>query len=341
MTHHKTGGTLPPPHWMPIHLDQAAGRVLFRELDLAAFRRAPFHDGRTRIITDRPADARLLSDVIAAWRAATPAPDRLLLHQSFCGSTLLARALQMAGCAASYREPQILIQALESHAQRADQPATEAILALFRRAPQGEQPCVVKPSNWVNPYLAAHPVASAPGLVLLRIDLVAFLLANLRGGKDRLGYSLSLLNLHLSMKPSWKPLIADINRMTGTSPVRAPLHMLAVLHALQEQDFQTLAQRNADRGNRPALEISHRGLTENLRDTLDHVCRALGLNPAHTDVEQALAPLLATHAKSHGINHFRLPDQSRADNALFHEFRDDIIATETWAATHLHGHSQP
>ena len=109
-----------------------------------------------------------------------------IFHTSFCGSTLLARALEVPGVSSGLREPDVLIN-LANRLVRADDPANrqrfELILRLIERPLAAGEAVIVKPTNFANrlvePMLAARPESRA---VLLYSDVETFLRSLLKRG---------------------------------------------------------------------------------------------------------------------------------------------------------------
>jgi hypothetical protein len=106
-------------------------------------------------------DQRLGGDWTAAvrlgWReiaiAPVPPPAALLFHTAFCGSTLLARTLQLPPQVVALREPQVLNQlasaALRQPRSRIEGPL-RAALGLLARPWVSEGRILIKPTNQAN-----------------------------------------------------------------------------------------------------------------------------------------------------------------------------------------------
>ena len=86
-------------------------------------------------------------------RAATEAPLYFIFHSSFCCSTLLSKALDVEGAAASLSEPNVLVN-LAEHAIRsgvaATQPMLELGLRLLARPLGNREAVILKPSSFAN-----------------------------------------------------------------------------------------------------------------------------------------------------------------------------------------------
>lgn len=124
--------------------------------------------------------------VAAEASPAAQAPIHFVFNTSFCCSTLLAKALDVSGVAASVREPNILVD-LAERLIRADNPANRALLelglCLLERPLAPHEAIVVKPSNFANrlaePLLMLRPASRA---VLLYSDAGTFLRSLLKRG---------------------------------------------------------------------------------------------------------------------------------------------------------------
>ena len=102
-----------PKGWFPAAVDISKAEIDFRKLSLKDFESAPFHDGRVNFFENSHQQIIPFDDLLKATRKLTPSFDRIILHQSFCGSTFLAHVLTVPGATVSYREPQALIQIAE------------------------------------------------------------------------------------------------------------------------------------------------------------------------------------------------------------------------------------
>jgi hypothetical protein len=133
----------------PVQFDDQRGEFLLLPLSLDVLSGAAFLDQRMGL------DWRLARRV--PWRELhvekPPAPPALLFHTAFCGSTLLARALQAPPDIVALREPQALLQlatfAEHAPADQVDGPL-DAVLQLLSRPWSVGGRCVIKPSNLAN-----------------------------------------------------------------------------------------------------------------------------------------------------------------------------------------------
>jgi hypothetical protein len=119
-------------------------------------------------------------------RAATEAPLHFIFHSSFCCSTLLSKALDVEGAAASLSEPNVLVNVAE-HAIRsgvaATQPMLELGLRLLARPLGNREAVILKPSSFANRLI--QPILdlrSGSRGVLLYSDAATFLGSVVRRG---------------------------------------------------------------------------------------------------------------------------------------------------------------
>lgn len=117
---------------------------------------------------------------------ASQAPMHFVFHTSFCGSTLLARALDLPGVSAALKEPDVLINLayrLIRSDDRANAQRLELALRLLERPLAPGETVLVKPTNFANrlvePMLALRPNSRA---VLLYSDVDTFLRSLLKRG---------------------------------------------------------------------------------------------------------------------------------------------------------------
>lgn len=118
--------------------------------------------------------------------SAAPGPIHFVFHTSFCGSTLLARALEVPGVSSGLREPDVLMNLANRFAQSEDvanRQRLELVLRLLERPSKPGESVIVKSTNFANrlldPVLTLRPQSCA---VLLYSDLESFLQSLLRRG---------------------------------------------------------------------------------------------------------------------------------------------------------------
>lgn len=128
---------------------------------------------------DYPKVAVKAADVAAHVGEAAAAPLHFIFHTAFCASTLMVKALDIAGTSVGLKEPDVLIN-LANRLTRSDEPANRErlrlVLRLLARPFAEGETVIVKPTNFANrlilPALEEAPEARA---VLLYSDLPTLL----------------------------------------------------------------------------------------------------------------------------------------------------------------------
>lgn len=152
--------------------------AIFVQMDRAAYGRSIFLDHRIQLAADgvTAIPVRRLADL------PKPAPMGWIFHLAHCGSTLLARALDLPHANLVLREPLMLRQM----GIALDGPKLDVALALLGRRYAAERPTIAKanvPVNFILPEIAARmPMARA---VFLWCPLRDWLLAVLRSPGHR------------------------------------------------------------------------------------------------------------------------------------------------------------
>jgi hypothetical protein len=174
------------PAWLPHGFEPASDTLRFVRLGRAARRAPPFLDGR-RI---GPELERATAPIEAlAFAPADGTRCHFIFHSAFCGSTLLARALDIEGRSLALKEPNILGSLLQQAAAAGSAGAVkrplETVLALLERPFEPGETIILKPSDGANPLAAAmlalRPEAKA---ILLYRPLPQFLLSVVRRGQS-------------------------------------------------------------------------------------------------------------------------------------------------------------
>lgn len=173
------------PEWLPHTYNVDGQSLTFVEVSRAARSQLRFlfdehfNDNFTKTIV--PFEA-----IVTAIDPAPRAPIHFVFHTSFCGSSLLARALEMPGIVSAMREPAILINLanrLISSNDQANADRLELALRLLERPFLPGESVITKQSNFANrlidPALRARPASRA---VLLYSDLDTYLISLLKRG---------------------------------------------------------------------------------------------------------------------------------------------------------------
>jgi hypothetical protein len=126
------------------------------------------------------------SAIAAHVGEASQAPIHFIFHTSFCGSTLMLKALDIEGRTVGLKEPDVLINLANRFIRsddRANRDRLALVLRLLSRPFEAGESIIVKPTNFANrlaiPLLEASPESRA---VLLYSDVRPLLRSILRRG---------------------------------------------------------------------------------------------------------------------------------------------------------------
>lgn len=292
-----------PDHYLHSFDGDAA---VFVPMDRAAYHRSIFLDARIS-----PAEEGALRIPVAALLETipTPAPTGWIMHVAHCGSTLLARALDVTHSNLVLREPQALRQLAFSP------PDTRLALvgAMLSKRYRPDLPTIVKgnvPTNFLLPRLGAmHPQAR---MIVLHLPLRDYLLAILRSDNHR----------------TWlRNVTTQLANHIGAMPQASDAERAAALWLAQIQLYADAATSlpNARSVDAEAFFADPRSV---LRVVADHLAVPL----SHAEIEtRVTGPLFATYSKNPAQsfdNAERLARRQRAERDLLPE----IDQAEQWIA---------
>lgn len=196
MTDAKTLAT--SAEWLPDALDAGRGVIRFARISAEALRREAFLDARKNQSVTNWAEARI-ADLAPHISPAPPAS--YIFHSAFCGSTLLARALDVPGASLALKEPGILldlVNARRAHpAFRSDivyRQHTDIILGLLHRRRAPGEAILIKPTNLALP-LAAEVIARGAPALFLYGSLREFLMSILKKGEEGRAFGRKMFNI--------------------------------------------------------------------------------------------------------------------------------------------------
>ena len=319
---------------MPSGVDFKTSEFLYVETSEGIIRRSAFIDGRTPIAVKKRLHRAPITAALE-WQEAqvnqlNPA---IIFHTSFCGSTLLSGLLQASSTALVYREPHILseLATLKSgkHPVTRQNGHFQAVLAFvlgqFRKS-WSDVTTIIKPSNWANTLLPELTCADLTKQSLIAmIDEEEFLLANLRGGKQRLAYSLALLNHLLQSGMVSRSLVLDIER-GGHTPTGRLLRLLTALYQAQD----TLLSTNLPEAER----ISLREIQETPKLAVCRAGRAIGIRIDPDLAESTIPKVIERHAKDHNTRYSSELEASE-NHRLRNELSADFIELKEWKRQQL------
>lgn len=318
-------------------IDVDTDRVSFIRTTSTMLREASFVDGRIPISTTPPEWTRL-SEVIAATRP-TSGLDRLLLNCSFCGSTLLARLLDVPGRSLVLKEPRCLtdIAAWKGFQARDRLPADRLgpILKLarsaLRRRFSPEEVVTVKVASQGNVLLDA--LTKNAGLlrpVFITISRLQFLRAIFRGGPERMHYAATIA-WHMAAEELDGDALLREAVAAGADPLRKAANLAVLARYLQVRLFQRAALAG---GWNDDNVIDYDTITQSPREATAKATRALCVQIDEDDIERNVA-YLADHYSKQPNEPFSSERQRLADRQVHIDHRqvfDDALA---WAETAL------
>lgn len=210
-------------------------------------RKAAFIDGRTEFACEPP--KRVPLQRFLADEAARSPPLRIIFHIGFCGSTLLARLLDIPGRSLLLREPNCLADLANQYAAnkgsgKAGEQSAEALAAAGRHLsrPWSEhEPVAIKASNWVNNLLPLLLEQPAHPLFLIS-SRRRFVTAVLRGGPARVAF-VARAAVHLSSGDrKAAELVASALYADGDKDGQLA-RLAATAHEIQMRQFRAAADK--------------------------------------------------------------------------------------------------
>lgn len=326
------------PEWFLAAFDAGKEQFSFIKTSLPTLLSAPFHDGRSNLSVDDT--TRIVSlDQAVSWQrlqSKTESPNRVIIHISFCGSTLLTKALGLDNQNLAYCEPQALIDLANLKAnrhtitQRGDlwNQVLNFSFGQFRKHWRQQRAAFVKPSNWANNIMPdALSAQSQSRCVLIDFDIESYLVANLRGGQGRLGYSLELLNHLAKQNTHCKSLAKNVESMPLT-PIQRVLHLLAVTFNAQQQCLSAIAG-NGDH----VLRLSKEHLLESPEESLTKVANLLDIDFAGAHLMPDLDNLFKSNVKAEATLGFSQAEEHSQNTYIQQEFGADIAQVVQWYET--------
>ncbi len=170
---------LTDPRWFPVDYDAANGALHLLDIDESDVRQASFLDNRFAIPW---ADAVHVSIAEVAASAPKRQPAAWLWHTSFCGSTLLARVLDVPPWTTGLKEPLILRRLSDAADGGTDirRALTPAVTLLSRPWHPGGTPLVKPTHAALNIGTMVMAAALGDRGILLTSGLEDFLISNLK-----------------------------------------------------------------------------------------------------------------------------------------------------------------
>ncbi|GEM_PF-5773758 len=320
------------PDYLLMNVDDVREELEFRPVSRSLIMNEPFLNSFTRLPGSMDS-FRIPIETALEWEADQPPlpQSRFIFHTAFCGSTLLANLMAGAVPSLPMREPDVLgtlanLKAAKS--KLAGKPEHwSALISFTLRQMQkswSDYPVVLKPSNWANTlipdFLDAQPDSQT---VTISMGLEDFLIANLRGGKERLSFSLDLLNHLLASNTANRCAVLEIER-AGLSPTQRLLRLLTVVHESQRAWLKRYVH------NGEWLTLSE--LRSSPISTLHTAADALQLKLAPDRITPTMKRELSRNAKAPN-KPFSQRAEAAENTRLYVEFGDELNQVLDWRRT--------
>jgi len=311
-----------------------AGTGVFSRMSRQSFRDSAFLDERLQAAGESQFELPLTGLLGGCQQPGqTGRQPAYLFHTAYCCSTLLSRALDVAGRTLVYREPVALHQLAVMQRRRNEVPDALlqrwdtllglAIRMLSKSWSPAEVP-VIKATdscnNIINRLLGHSPGSAA---LLLYSQLGDFLVANLKSDGRR-QFLRRLLGRSI-LDAAADPLLREVDARS-LDDARAAAFVWMV---------QMLSYRNAlegQAGRCRALDVSH--LLARPERVLPAVADHLGLALTDEEVSAVLqGPVWHTHSKDGSIGEYNAQERARDKTSLSLDLEREIMVATDWVRT--------
>ena len=329
-----TENVLSSPDWLLSGVNSEREAFNFTNVQRGSLDAMAFHDGRTPLRHKANSVTVDFEDALN-WQRGHTCPDsplQLINHTAFCGSTLLSRMLATAPEVACYREPQVLVELADlkacGHSLTRESDVWGAIvnfaLQQFTQHWEGQSTTVLKPSNWANTLLSDITLRMPVRAVLMTCDIEDYLLAHLRGGRERISFSLRLLN-HMALCSD--SLQGRIDLLEKHHPNGLPniLHLLA----LNLQAQQELLTRYNQVNGWDTIELTKHALLNQPVTSIMHTASVLRLQ-TNWYSSTRLTEITRVNAKEDSRSGFSASEESLQNAWLRREYDSEIHAACDW-----------
>ncbi|MEM7360158.1 MAG: hypothetical protein AAF431_13735 [Pseudomonadota bacterium] len=330
-------------------VDARSGNFGFIRTSRERLANASFVDGRSPLAVDSKIWQVPIDEAFKWQKTAfrSTQPNRFVFHQSFCGSTFLARALHVEEKSFAYKEPNIVAQLANLKAAHHPLYANKAhwsqllnfVLEQFKQSWLTLSPAVnesdhqnlIKPSSWVNtmlPDLATE--AGHSNIVLVSQSAEDFLVSVFRGGGERVQFAYALLKHLRSAFPDYYQVISEIEQ-SALDSADLFIRLTLIAHALQNRAF---AQLQALLPARECMTLPYQELQKDPVESAYHAARTLQLGLEKSDLVASVAHNLGQHAK---VSHRGYAQQQTdAINAQVRaHYQENFKAAMDWYQDHL------
>lgn len=260
---------------------------------------------------------------------------RFIVHGSFCGSTLLARSLGCLENGVSYREPQALIELADLVTGSGQSTVSgvkssvliEFVIGQFQKTWHEPQVAIVKPSNWVNGFIASYLQSSSSArIITVQQDIESYLLANIRGGKPRLRYSLNLLNRIVQESEYHRAAMVRVER-SGPGGMRRVLRLLCICFEYQEAAMAAIAQSADDH---KVLKVTKSALRTSPANCIAQAASFFAIPHDVTEINRVRTANLKTNAKLDNPEPWHPEDEEAVNERIKTDYRGDLNDALGW-----------
>lgn len=312
------------PTYLPDALDANRRMIRFAKISRQALAKEPFLDQRKNGAVTEWAEARI--DDLLPHLSPAP-PPALILHSAFCGSTLIARALDAPGTCLSLKEPNILMDLVNARrvtpalqSGKAFDEIANAIAGLISRRHQPNEAIVIKPTNSASP-IADPPAFRAASKLYLYGSLREFLLSLLKKGEEARAF----------VRQQYNIFSLDRTGLSGIEPRRAmgmtDLQVAALVWRHQLEEF---ARRLKDDAR--AASVDYATMIEDPARSIGAIAKHLSLPLAEADIEKAATgPIFKTNSKFANED-FDAGVRERENAEVAARYAKEISLIEGWIA---------
>ena len=281
-------------------VDVDGGRAFFARTDPQLLRAASFLDGRVPFATSEPAPTELAPLLLN--KVERNDPDRLIFNCSFCGSTYLARLVDVPGSSLVLKEPRALVDLAAWTSlniadglpiDRLDDALTFALAAIRRRFATGEV-VTIKVGNQAN--VLIHSIAKTPRHVrpvFNTIGRLDFLRAIFRGGAGRMRHAAQIAWHMAKVISGGEDLLAEAQG-SSIDPLQQAANLALVDLHLQLTIFREAASKG---GWDERHFVDYSDIIAAPRDAAQKTTAALDLPIDMGDIERNLDQLASRNAK--------------------------------------------
>jgi hypothetical protein len=288
------------PAWLLTGFDVNTRDLTFVETTRETLASSAFIDGRTPLSRSGKTATMSLREASSRLRGAQIGDgiDRLIAHVGFCGSTLLAQALDATAVCQTFKEPQVIteISALKTLRHPITRDGEEwrrlldVVKSQFRKA-FGQRLPIAKLSNWpVN--LLPDFIDANTRAVFLTAEPREYMLAILRGGDERVSFTLTFARKLRRDFPGVHAAIGALEADPRMTRWQLILRCALIALRVQEQVFESVAGKAG-----ATMRLEGRSLLASPDQTLAAVAEALALPMRRAERRRAVREAFSASSK--------------------------------------------